>query len=1119
MPPPSSVIRLVSLLCLLAPPVAHGQEPPGEPLTAEQRQQLRDYNRARAEFTRARADGKLPETRAAAEKVVTAARAAFGPNSDAAADALDRLAALDEVGEDFAAARTARGEVLRVRVGLHDDKDWRVIEARLLLERSERLARLDADSRRHLREAWELQARVQHLRLEGRLSEALVQVKRALARRHEILGDADLDTAELHNELGLVLAARADYVLAREALNQALATDRRLAGEDNPRTALVLGNLASLSQQLGDYREARALMERALTMLRRARGADDPDTATLTNNLGTLLHAEGDLAGARRLFERALAVRREAFGEESVETAVLLNNLGNLLQAQGDRAAARPYLEQSLAIYEKELTASDPRTLRVRNNLGLLLHHLGEQRRGRAELEEVLRLTRQTFGDEHPETARALYNLAHLLRAQKEADQARQYLEKALAIRRKSLGDDHPDTADTHFALGLFLLGEQRPEAALRHCEEGLAIRRRVLGDGHPNTAQALLTVGFLKQFLGDDAGARPCLEQSLAVKLRLAREALGGLSEAEGLAYVAATDSARDPVLSALRRARDARPEEALAVVWDCRALVTRAVQARRDVAAATPAARPLWDDLRATRAGLARLTLTEVPPDQAAERQKQLTELNARKERLERELAAVSAAYRRQQEVQRAGVADLAKRLPPGVAVVDIVQTNPFDLRLPSETERERMGILGAFRMLAAAERANIPHYEAFVLHAAAGRTDGCAVARVDLGPSEPIGKAVGKWREALEGDSRAARGDLRPLRPVARPATPGDGPEHALRRLVWEKIEPHLGDCATVIVIPDADLTRVPWAALPGKKPASYLVEEYALATALHEQHLYDLLTREPPAGERFLLVGGVAYDADPSAAGAAAPLARRGPPLPQNDRPRWPALPGTLAEARQVAALWPGGTPAVLSGTRATRAAVSEQLPGARYVHLATHGFFADRQFRSVFRHDLAGERLLAGKFALAGPGSTVTARNPLLLSGVVLAGANGGGGGILTGEEVAELDLHDTELVVLSACDTGLGEAADGEGVFSLQRAFALAGARTVIASLWKVDDTATTTLMEEFYANLWRKKLSRVESLRQAQLTVLRHPERVNSRGDSSPPPLWAAFVLSGDVR
>jgi CHAT domain-containing protein len=265
--------------------------------------------------------------------------------------------------------------------------------------------------------------------------------------------------------------------------------------------------------------------------------------------------------------------------------------------------------------------------------------------------------------------------------------------------------------------------------------------------------------------------------------------------------------------------------------------------------------------------------------------------------------------------------------------------------------------------------------------------------------------------------------------------------------------------------------------------------------------------------------------------------------RGAALDGDKRPAWPYLKGTLDEARGIATLWPSSERvALLEGDAATSAALCRELARAGHVHLATHGFFADPKFRSAFQQDVAGERLTAGGVEMAGDRSTVTGRNPLILSGIVLAGANLprqtnadgipiGDDGILTAEEVAELDLGNTELVVLSACETGLGDVAGGEGVFGLQRAFALAGTRTTIASLWKVDDAATQKLMTRFYENLRQKKLPKLEALRQAQLSVLYDlPESSVSRGAEvvrenranaatvrADPRLWAAWVLSGD--
>ena len=153
-------------------------------------------------------------------------------------------------------------------------------------------------------------------------------------------------------------------------------------------------------------------------------------------------------------------------------------------------------------------------------------------------------------------------------------------------------------------------------------------------------------------------------------------------------------------------------------------------------------------------------------------------------------------------------------------------------------------------------------------------------------------------------------------------------------------------------------------------------------------------------------------------------------------------------------------------------------------------------------------------------------------NPGLLSGLVMAGANqepvaGEDDGILTAQEISFLPLDGVESVVLSACETGLGEVAGGEGLIGIQRAFQVAGARTTVASLWKVDDLVTRRLMEIYYRNLWEKGLSRIDALREAQLHMLDNPEitRASLRIKKSEsakrisPYYWGAFVLSGDWR
>jgi CHAT domain-containing protein len=197
------------------------------------------------------------------------------------------------------------------------------------------------------------------------------------------------------------------------------------------------------------------------------------------------------------------------------------------------------------------------------------------------------------------------------------------------------------------------------------------------------------------------------------------------------------------------------------------------------------------------------------------------------------------------------------------------------------------------------------------------------------------------------------------------------------------------------------------------------------------------------------------------------------------------------------------------------------------PKHRYLHLATHGYFAPPELRSALGP--ADKKTLIGGIDTLG-GMGVVGCHPGLLSGIALAGANirptpiGHDDGILTALEVAELDLSGVELAVLSACETGLGEVAGGEGLLGLQRAFQVAGAHSVVASLWKVGDEPTRLLMARFYENLWRKGQRPAQALREAQLSMLggdlgrgltREPE--GPKSDRLPPYYWAAFVLSTD--
>jgi CHAT domain-containing protein/tetratricopeptide (TPR) repeat protein len=387
----------------------------------------------------------------------------------------------------------------------------------------------------------------------------------------------------------------------------------------------------------------------------------------------------------------------------------------------------------------------------------------------------------------------------------------------------------------------------------------------------------------------------------------------------------------------------------------------------------------------------------------------------------------------------------------------------------------------------------------YDAFVLRAAAGQP-GWSAAWVTLGEADSLDRLLDDW---IAGLRRGGPSEVRFGEP--------------LRQRMWAPIEAALGDCKTAILIPDGRLAQIPWAALPGKAPNSYLLEDFDLAQASYGQQVARILSDAPADGKGFLLVGGV--DFGPAG--------------------KWSYLKGTAAEAEHLAKLRPGAETLRLSGKTATKSRLAEALPGRRYVHLATHGDYL------APGPGTGRARVRATDSFGGGALFDVSARNPFLLSMLVLAGANEpaqiddrglpvGGDGYLTAEEVMGLDLTQTELVVLSACQTGTGKIRNGEGVFSLQRAFHVGGSRTVAATLWSIPDQPTQVLMERFYTNMWQRKMGKLAALIEAQKWMLRegrsHPgvqrgldlENVPMPAQKDgrlPPFYWAAFVLSGDWR
>jgi CHAT domain-containing protein len=945
--------------------------------------------------------------------------------------------------------------------------------------------------------------------------------ERALAIREKLLGADHLDVAQSLYTLGRVLWQAGEYRQARRQWERSLAIREKALGPNHGAVRILLAHLAAVSTDMGDCAAALPLAVRFVTLLEKAYGPDHPFLGRGLNVLFRAHYCAGNYTEARRLTERALAIKEKAWGSENVSVATDQRNLGQLLWEIGDLTEARRNYERALTVFEK---LYGPESVPVADGLGGLARiaaSSGDYTTARALQERVVKIYEKALGPNHPELGMPLINLAITLTRAGEHARAQPFYERALGLWEQSRGADSPWVAVALSQLAGLLQETGELVRANQLYERALAIQEKTFGDSHATVAETLRGLAQIRAMTG---------ERKEAFALALRAEEIGRehwqliattLSEREALGYARERTSGLDLALSLASQERLAARAMWSAVVRS-RALVLDEMASRhRSVSgAADPEMARLAEALASTREQLARLVVRG-PGNEPPERyHKLLEETRHEKELAERTLAERSQAFREELARAQIGFDDVAAALPSEGALVGYVRYRHHDF-----TTAKPGG-----------KRAEpIPQFLAFVWKHPQAEPE-----VVRLGPAANIETLVTTMRQQIAQESRA--GGRAAKRSEATYRLTGA----KLRRAVWDPVLPYLGDARSVFILPDGALHLVNFSALPTGK-SGYLIDAGRRLHYLAAER--DLIPFETRSGEGLLALGAPAFDdaglfarqeRTPQSAEHQAPQqvasrsVYRGPRSACGDFQslHFEALPASARETEEVAVLWtkgrgesvarmrgtlPGESFGViyLRGGNASEAAFKQQAAGKRVLHLATHGFFLGDQCASAMD---SSEKSRSETRSVSVPGE-----NPLLLSGLVFAGANhrqmaglNEEDGILTAEEIASLDLTGTEWAVLSACDTGLGEVKASEGVLGLRRAFQVAGAHTLIMSLWAVEDQATRTWMLELYRQRLVERRSTIDSVYQASLKTLRQRR---GKQQSTHPFYWAGFVAAGDWR
>ncbi|MEB3166913.1 MAG: CHAT domain-containing tetratricopeptide repeat protein [Cyanobacteriota bacterium] len=924
----------------------------------------------------------------------------------------------------------------------------------------------------------------------GRLPEALAAGAEAVALlRRQAASQPDL-TAELALALQNLGAHHTRLGEERQALaatREAVDLYRRLASVDPfERTTLAaaLLNLGSNLSTVGRPQEALAPSLEAVALMR-ALARSNPlarlDLAESLNSLGVRQAEVGQLAESLRSAEEAVALLRDLAAAEPARREVLaraLNSLGARLDALGRGEEALKAMEEAATLLDdpalRESSAQATQAT-VLANLGMLQMIEGQLPEAIATLVRAVDLHREGM-QSRPTLlagmAAALDNLGSAYARQQQWQEALTAANLAVQIRRDlaaanpGMRRDLPGVLN-NLANRLRALG--RDPEALSALQEALAIQRELSRTHGAALGDGLLAMNSadLQLRKGDQAAALALLEEMVSSDLLVLQRQLPLLPERRRQALVQ-NQGLRWQVPFSLAGQGDAGARLALLTRLNRQGLL-QDIQRRQAQLARSSPLRALADQLTILSSQLANGALAP------AQRQ----QLEARREQLEQEL------YRQLPDLQARLVqpAEVAPLLPADGRLVEFQRYRPHD---PREDDWPRS--FGP------------PRYLALVL-----RPDG-HIAAIDLGPAVTIDSAVGR---AL----RASAANL------------ADAPDlwAVVGGLVLAPLRAELAGAGALFLSPDGELNRVPFAALPALAGPGRLLGETVQLRLLTSGRDLLRLQRPPRAGGAALVVADPSFDggapaaADPAATPPGRTGASRGGPGGQrrsatlSATARWQPLPGTAAEARQVAPLLQ--VAAAITGREATAARIL-QARAPWVMHIATHGFFAPDQAEAP----TAAGRDSPPSGSRAGSSGPAAPEDPLLRSGLALAGANVPDAnptddGYLTAAEVTGIDLDGTELVTLSACETGLGDLRSGEGVYGLQRALTVAGSRSTLLSLWKVDDAATAAFMVDFYQRL-RSGAGRAEALAATQAAFRSHPNPLFRDLH-----VWGAFQLSGDWR
>ena len=922
---------------------------------------------------------------------------------------------------------------------------------------------------------------------QSRYVEAESLYLRALRIFENVFGSDDTFVSTALNNLASLYDYQGRYAEAEPLFQRALRIDEKASGPESAGAALDLNNLATLYFHQGRYAESEPLLHRVMQINEKALGPDHRNLAATLNNLAHIEVIQGKYSEAELLYQRALRIFEKTYGPDHPAVASALSNLAGLYVRQGKYAEAEPMYQHALRIREVSLGPDHTDVAISLNNLAAL--YVDEGKYGEAEpmYQRALRIFEKTLGPDHPNLASALDNLAQVYLVQGKIADAEPLYQRALRIQEKALGPEHPGVATALNNLALLYDHQRRYAEAEPLYRRALRIDQIALGPEHPELITDLNNLALLFDHQGKYSDAEPLFHHALDNLFQQFQYNFTYMTEKERLGFLATVADSFPVYFSFVYRNRDKSPQLIGSMynllLWEKGFIAGSIADMRRAVEASGDAeALKLLGQLTSKRTQIAALLKIE-PPDRTLWR-KQIDQLRAEANDIEKALVARSSVFAERKKLDRATWQQVRDALKPGEAAVEFAHFDFYDMKWTGASYYAALVVTH--------ETTDQPEY-------------------IFLGDDKQIeGGAVARFQQAVR-----TRGSLA--------ESEAEIPGEDAYQLIWKPLEKALAGKTRIYLSPDGILNQLPLGIIPAPN-GKLQMERYDLRLLSSTRDI--LRAAAPHASATALLVGDPVFNLTEDQQISALQMLA----LPRREEPVQIAaltfsehsrdmgngaslvrLPGTGAEVNAIAEImkqrqW---KTSVYTNELALKRVV-EQASSPRVVHLATHGFFLPDQQIKTDRNSMGDTR----------PSGL---EDPMLRAGLYFAGADrtlagkptaeGLDNGVMTAMEAGNLNLRETELVVLSACNTGQGDVKNGEGVFGLRRALQEAGAQEVLMSLWSVPDQETLELMKRFYTK-WLSGMEMHQALKNAQLEM-RESVRLRHNGRDLPY-YWGAFVLVG---